>query len=256
MRILTWNIQGGGGKRIGEICTHLKNHNADVIGLTEFQLKNEAELKSKLQSLSYSYILTSNPGPKQNGLLLASRYEFMGTGAFSTHDPERWLSVHIPSSNVELLLVHIPGAPDNKFQGGYGISGEKRKQLLWEQVLGHAQENRGKRAVIMGDFNTGLKIDAEGAPFKQSHYMQNLINEGYIDVWRDINPDKRDYTYYSKRKIKETGETVDHNGFRLDYIFVAPVLQNKIKNVEILHQPRKEKASDHAIVMAEFELGA
>jgi hypothetical protein len=26
------------------------------------------------------------------------------------------------------------GAPDNKFEGGYGISGAKRKELLWERA--------------------------------------------------------------------------------------------------------------------------
>lgn len=46
----------------------------------------------------------------------------------------------------------------------------------------------------MGDFNTGFRIDAEGAMFKQSHYMQSLIDTGFVDTWRHLHPHAREYT--------------------------------------------------------------
>ncbi len=106
---------------------------------------------------------------------------------------------------------------------------------------------------MMGDFNTGFRIDAEGTMFKKSHYMTNLVDTGFVDTWRHIHPGARDYTWYSKRKDKATGESEDFNGFRLDYIFVSPALRHAIMDVAILHEPRTVRASDHASVVANID---
>ena len=126
---------------------------------------------------------------------------------------------------------------------------------MWERVLRYAADHRDSRAVIAGDFNTGLRIDAEGAMFKMSYYMERLIDSGFIDTWRYQNPGVRGYTWYTKRKDKETGESSDYNGFRLDYIFASPPLRPAINETAILHAPRQSGASDHASVLLEIELG-
>jgi len=150
--------------------------------------------------------------------------------------------------------VHIPGTPDNKFEDGYGISGAKRKELLWERVVAYAVEHRNCRAIILGDFNTGFRIDTEGAMFRMSHYMTELIDNGFVDSWRYLHPNVRDYTWYSKRKDKTTGKSADLNGFRLDYIFVSPSLEQAIADVVIRHEPRRTGISDHSSLIANIDI--
>lgn len=50
--------------------------------------------------------------------------------------------------------------------------------------------------VIIGDFNTGLAEDTECVPFEFSQYMNQLNELGWIDSWRFINPNKKEYTWY------------------------------------------------------------
>lgn len=72
----------------------------------------------------------------QNGLLVASKWQLHATDhATPEIDRERWLTVRLDELDLSALVLHIPGAPDNKFDGGYGISGAKRKELLWERAV-------------------------------------------------------------------------------------------------------------------------
>ncbi|OBF91604.1 endonuclease/exonuclease/phosphatase [Mycobacterium sp. 852002-51163_SCH5372311] len=207
-----------------------------------------------MERLGYPFIATSNPVVNQNGILVASKWQL--EQAADQHSPdidcERWLNVRVTELDLDVLAVHIPGAPDHKFEDGRGISGAKRKELLWERTIKYAVDHKERRAIIMGDFNTGFRIDTEGEMFAMSHYMKYLADIGFVDMWRHLHPEILDYTWYSKRKDKTTGKSHDYNGFRLDYIFVSPALHCSISDVAILHEPRTSGASDHASVVADI----
>lgn len=258
MRILNWNISHGGGSRIPAICKHIEDVDPDLLALTEFQTRNESSLRAELQQIGYPFIVTSSPMARQNGLLVASKWQIdrAASQLEPDTDRERWLAVRLDELNLDILVLHIPGAPDNKFEDGYGISGARRKELFWERAIGYATEHREHRAIVMGDFNTGFRIDAEGAMFKKSHYMQYLTDTGFVDTWRHLHPNDREYTWYSRRKDKATGISEDLNGFRLDYIFVSPALKSTIVDVSMLQGPRKSGTSDHASVVADVDLSA
>lgn len=255
MRVLNWNVRQGGGTRVPEICRHIAAIAPDLLVLSEFQTRYESPLRAALKAAGLPFVETSEPAPSRNGLLVASKWPLLESRSPAPDvDRERWLALRIAELDLDLLAVHIPGAPDNKFEAGYGISGAKRKELMWERILSYAAEHHDQRAIVAGDFNTGLRIDAEGAMFKKSHYMQTLIDTGFVDTWRQQHPQVRDYTWYTKRKDKHTGESADLNGFRLDYLFVSPQLRNAISEAAILQAPRKAGASDHASVVLEIEV--
>ncbi|OBJ86721.1 endonuclease/exonuclease/phosphatase [Mycobacterium asiaticum] len=208
-----------------------------------------------MNRLGYPFIMTSDPVANQNGLLVASKWKLCVTDhATPEVDRERWLTVRVDELDLSVLGLHIPGTPDNNFEGGYGISGAKRKELLWERVIAYAVAHRDCRAVVLGDFNTGFRIDTEGEMFAKSHYMADLSGAGFVDSWRELHPDGRDYTWYSKRKDKATGKSADLNGFRLDYVFVSPPLVRSISDVVILHAPRMAGISDHASLVADIHV--
>lgn len=255
MRFLTWNISHGGGSRIAAICSHIEDVGPDFLALTEFHIENEQLLRGNLKRIGYPFIATSNPVANQNGLLVASKWQLHATDhAPPEIDRERWLTVRLDELDLSVLVLHIPGAPDNKFDGGYGISGARRKELLWEQAIAYAVAHKDCRVVMLGDFNTGFRIDTEGAMFAKSHYMADLMRTGFVDTWRQLHPDGRDYTWYSKRKDKLTGNSADLNGFRLDYIFVSPALRRSISDAVILHAPRSAGISDHASLVADIDV--
>lgn len=255
MRILTWNIGHGGGARIPQVCRHITDIAPDMLALTEFQTRNEPQLRAHLERTGYGFIVTSRPPDRRNGLLLASKTPIAPAKRPTPDlDGERWLEVRCEALDLEALVVHVPGSDDNKFKDGYGISGTKRKELFWQRVVAWAEKHRTDRALILGDFNTGFRIDAQGTPFKHSNYMAELISTGFVDTWRHRHPEVRDFTWYSKRKDPDTGISQDLNGFRLDYLYVSQPLVHVVGDVDIQHAPRHSGASDHASVLLELDL--
>ena len=256
MRFLTWNIQSGGGKRVPSIVQELDRLAPDFIALTEVTYGNLDSLRQALVSQGFGYVETTCAEGRTNSVLVASKVPFVVTEEPIAHDPERWLSVEIDSLGLKILCVHIPGATDNKFDGdGFGLSGKKRKELFWDQVIQYAQRYKTDRTILLGDFNTGLPEDAQGTPFELSDRIRVLRLEKYADVWRSLNPKSREYTWYSKRKNKELGTAEDFNGFRLDYLYVSNALRDAIAGAEHVHSVRTEGISDHAILMAELSVG-
>lgn len=70
-----------------------------------------------------------------------------------------------------------------------------------------------------------------------------------------LAPETRDYTWYTKRKNKETSVSEDYNGFRIDYVFASPALGAKVVNAEHLHSVHVDKLS-HSIVVADISTTA
>ncbi|WP_197380618.1 endonuclease/exonuclease/phosphatase family protein [Mycolicibacterium mengxianglii] len=253
MRLLTWNIQGGGGRRIPSIVGEIAQLQPDVVGLTEVTFGNLEVLRLSLAHRGFEHIATTCSAGNANSVLVASKLPFKIINDPIAQDQERWLAIELDGSKIKVLCVHIPGGTDNKFGAdGVGISGKKRKELMWDQVIRFARQHSGDKTILLGDFNTGLPEDAQGTPFALSDYMRVLRLENYVDAWRHLNPHEREFTWYTKRKNKVTGVSEDYNGFRLDYVFVSPALRNEIVDVRHLHAVRTNKISDHAIVLAEL----
>ena len=79
----------------------------------------------------------------------------------------------------------------------------------------------------------------------------------FIDTWRHLNPSATEYTYYSKypnRRNKQERSSQNHNGFRLDYVFVSPPLRDGIISARHVHHVREQELSDHSIVVSELDV--
>jgi exodeoxyribonuclease-3 len=256
MRFLTWNIQSGGGKRIPSMIDELEQLKPDLVALTEVTFAHLAALRSALSRLGLSHIETTCAEGRTNSVLVASRLPISVMRESITHDQERWLLVSIEALGLKVLCVHVPGATDNKFTNGYGISGKKRKELFWDQVVTYATQHKDEDVVLLGDFNTGLEEDAQGTPFELSNYIRVLRLEKYVDAWRHLHPGKREYTWYSKRKNNKTAVSDDYNGFRLDYVFVSNSLRDSVIDARHVDHVRRAKISDHAIIVADVAISA
>jgi exodeoxyribonuclease-3 len=252
VKIATWNIQSGGGNRINDICNYIEKIDVDFITITEFRNKNFNILENNLRNLGFNNFICSKSEDNTNGLLIASKEPYIKTDNHIEFDNERWLEVQNPKTNLKILSLHIPGAPDHKFNNGIGISGLKRKEIFWNNIIHYAEKNLQNDLIILGDFNSGLKEDAQGTPFKLSKYIKELNSLGFIDSWRKLNPDLKEYTYYSKQKVN--GITQDYNGFRIDYIYTSPSLSNNLIASEICHIPRNKRISDHSILTTQIKL--
>ena len=234
MKIIEWNIKHGGSeRRIPGILSAIRSHDADIVVLTEYRIERKEQLMDGLQDMGYVYILTSDPMPRTNGILIASRSTLKPLSSPYAEEGvrQRWLEVEIVERGLRLLCLHIPGAGDS-----WG------KEAFWRSVIEYARDHADDQALMIGDFNTGLEIDAQGTPFKFSNYMSDLLELGWVDVWRDMNNEKREYSWFSNAG----------NGFRLDYLYATKSVRDDVNEVELSHSEREGGISDHSLLIAKI----
>lgn len=114
--------------------------------------------------------------------------------------------------------------------------------------------------IIGGDFNVaitdrdiwnpknyiGSSISAPAA----RDIMQQWLDSGWVDAWREKHPDTVDYTWYGYRGRDTVG---NKQGLRLDYFLCNKTATKMIKNCEIDLCPRTaNKPTDHCGLMLEL----
>lgn len=109
-----------------------------------------------------------------------------------------------------------------------------------------------KKVLIMGDFNVANepidvakpenKKGAHGFTVEERQSFKNYLAAGLKDVWREENPEKVQYTWWSFR-VKERGL----NGWRIDYTLAKGL---NAKDAAIYDQVR---GSDHCPISVEVD---
>lgn len=259
MRIATWNIRAGGGKRTERIAQVILDESPDVLVITEFRPTPGRALLELLKPMSYHVATASRyPGTlaqhapvlKQPDLCLekASQPSEPRTGRAAPRNcvcvlsrmpiesltvesvPQslhRWSLLTVPYYDLTILGAHVPNQSEiwNKVD-------------FWECVESLAMSSLHKRTVILGDLNTALDEDCEGDPIREAVFMKRLLAAGWVDAWRQHNPDKREYSWYSHRS----------NGFRIDHCLVSPCLAPLIRTSAMRHDVRAQGLSDHSFL--------
>lgn len=120
--------------------------------------------------------------------------------------------------------------------------------------------NSPEAVIIAGDFNVaitdrdiwnpknyiGSSISAPAA----REIMQQWLDAGWMDAWRELHPDEIDYTWYGYRGRDTVG---NKQGLRLDYFLCNKTARPMVKNCEIDLCPRtSDKPTDHCGLMLEL----
>jgi len=233
MRIATWNIRAGGGKRTARIAQVILEERPGILVLTEFRPDPGRNLLELLQPLSY-HVAAGVPTGAQNCVCVLSRLPIeLVAIELLPKSLHRWVSVIVPSLELTILGVHVPNQTE---------IWNKREFL--DCLEAFATETGDKRSMIIGDLNTALDEDCEGEKIREAVCLKRLLAAGWVDAWRNCNPNAREFTWYSHR----------HNGFRLDQCLVSPSLANWVTASSLRHDVRIGRLSDHSMLLAEFSL--
>jgi exonuclease III len=109
-------------------------------------------------------------------------------------------------------------------------------------------------ALLVGDTNCGKRGIDEEKPsppkfWREHDWIVGLEQRGWLDAFRCLHGDRREYTWYSHR----------NNGFRLDYAFGSPHLAPAITAVQHLwgydsdRPNRHDGLSDHAALIVDVD---
>jgi len=230
VKIVSLNIQHGGGKRVERIVGYLDHQSADVIVLTEFRENaNARSLRSALATLGYQHFAAASIDPRMNSVCIFSKQPFIPCTYPKLTKSDRSRIVSVQFEKLTVLGVYF--------------SQNKAKSSLFNFLLERGCDPLESEHMFLGDFNTGIPgLDEKGKTFQCADQFAALSTSGLIDSWRSRNAEKREFSWFSNAG----------NGFRIDHAFSSPEADGQIQEVYYDHEPRKQGVTDHSALIVEY----
>lgn len=128
--------------------------------------------------------------------------------------------------------------------GGGGQDRLDFKMRFYDEFLKYINKQRkaGYEVIFCGDVNTAHteidlarpKENEENTGFlpQEREWIDEVIQSGYIDIFRQQNPNKTGvYTYWDMKTYARERNV----GWRIDYFFISPGILEKVKKANILN---------------------
>jgi len=181
MKILSWNILQGGGRRADGIAKVLLDHAPDIITLQEFRDSNDKrggkdEIMEALEKLGHKFVhIPETDGPHEHTILISSRFGF-DAGPFLPDKVsplpmlEAYFSAEALGFEFSMIAVHFP---------------QKKAQVpLFEALKKDSESLLSMDALIIGDMNCGIPyVDSDSRTAIPKHlYRRSIIRICYMQA--------------------------------------------------------------------------
>ena len=264
MKILSWNVNWIRAVIQKWFFDWVKENDPDFVCLQEvkaFEIQIPAEIRFHLSDYDYLWHQGTRPGYAWTAIFFKKWIEILEKKSefpfheFSDEGRVTKIAFKYEEKIVHLLNVYFP----NGWDRADGTEMLSYKLDFYEKMRQYVQWIRDEWAevIICGDFNichTEIDIarpkENENSiwflPIERAE-MDKLENDGFVDVFRKLNPELKDqYTWWSYR-----GWARERNvGRRLDYFWVSPELFDEVKNMQ--HQTNVQW-SDHCPIKLELK---
>ena len=229
IKILSWNIQAGGGRRVMPIVRKIIESKSNIVTLNEF--RNNASgfnIRNGLLKAGFRYQVVTHSEPNDNSVIIASKIPFSSELYPNADSNYSGNIVTAKFSVFHLMGVYMP---------------HKKKHQLFEYTRS-AIKDTSTPFIVAGDYNSGKNhIDQKGKSFWYTDQLEAMEKENMSDAFRFVNGDIEEYSWYSHQK----------NGYRYDHIYVNESLKPIVKNCFYDHSWRLEGLSDHSAMFLELE---
>ncbi len=250
MKIISWNVNSVRA-RINNIKNYIKEVNPDILLLQEIKTQDENFPYEEFKNLGYiSYVY----GQKSyNGVAILSKIEIKNISKNFIRDSleqSRIITgeIKIKKKKIELVNIYVPnGNPVETEKYDYKkdwlkkfISNIKKKLSINSNILIAGDFNIIPEEMDVYDFKR-YENDALGKLEIRKKFRE-LLNLGFKDVYRLMNKEKQDYTFWDYF----AGSWQKNYGMRIDHFLLSNSLIENISSVYINKKPRsKIKPSDH-----------
>ena len=253
MRIYSWNVNGLRAVAKKNFLEWIGEENHDILCIQETKLQ-ENQLEDNIKNIDGYYSYFS----------FAHKKGYSGVATYTKEEPisvKHGISIERFDSEGRILITEFKDFILLNIYFPNGQRDEERLQYkldFYAALFNYCDElvEAGKKLVICGDYNTAHnEIDlknpkanekASGFLRIERDWLDKIIERGYTDTFRNMNPDKIKYSWWSYRfKARERNA-----GWRIDYHFVSNNLLDRVENTEILNEVY---GSDHCPVMLELK---
>ncbi|MCA1899529.1 MAG: exodeoxyribonuclease III [Chloroflexi bacterium] len=237
MRIITWNVNGIRAALGKNALDWAFQRQPDVLCLQEVKAREEQLSEEQRAALRLPHVWNA-----------AQRAGYSGVATFFRRQPDEIVKgmgaeefdvegrvIQTVWDGVRLFNVYFPNG-----QRGYDRVAYKLDFYAYLLKLCGELRRRGEQIVITGDFNTAhMPIDLKnpkenektsGFLPEEREWVQKFLDNGFVDAYRRLYPDKVEYTWWTYRlNARQRGI-----GWRLDYFLVSESLMPRVRDV-IIH---------------------
>ncbi|MEK6734933.1 MAG: exodeoxyribonuclease III [Pseudomonadota bacterium] len=254
MQIITLNLNGVRAAAKKGVFQWLSAQSADIVCVQE--------LKAQLTDLTEEFLA---PDGYQGYFHCAVKKGYSGVGIYCRNKPDNIVEgvgiseidqegrfIQADFGNLSVISLYLPS-------GSSGDHRQASKFFFMEKFLPTLKTliASGRDVILCGDWNIAHKeIDLKNWRANRDHsgflpeeraWLTHVFDEiGFVDVFRYINPDPDQYTWWSNR-----GQAWAKNvGWRIDYQIATPKIAHTARKVSIYKDAR---FSDHAPLIIDYD---
>lgn len=248
MKIVSWNVNGLRAAITKGFYDFFNEVDADLFGIQETKMQ-ENQVDDNMKKLgNYQYWNSAEKkGYSGTAVFLKNKplnvtYGSDNEGRVITCEYEDFFFVncYVPNSKRELERLDYRMEWEDQMRE-YLISLDKVKPVIYCGDL-----NVAHKEIDLKNPNTNHR--SAGFTDEERDKMTNLLDAGFIDTFRYINPDLTDAYSWWSYMFRSREKNV---GWRIDYVIVSDRIKDKIKNVKIYSEIL---GSDHCPVGLDIDL--
>jgi len=253
MKILSYNVNGIRAAMRKDILPWLQTTDADVVCIQETKATKEQVDLEAIQAAGYPYHYWFSAQKKgYSGVAIFCKQEpthvAYGTGIESMDFEGR--NIRVDFKEVSIMSLYLPS----------GTNSARLEHKLEYMALFQEYVNTLKKElpnlVICGDYNichqaidihnpVSNKNSSGFLPIERA-WLDEFINQGFIDSFRHLNKQPDQYTWWSYR----ANARANNKGWRIDYNMVSQPLKEHIKRAVILPAAVHSDHCPHMVELA------
>ena len=254
MKLISWNVNGIRAVAKKNFFDSLEQMNPDVMCLQETKAQDDQVAETLASLKLYGYQIYSNSAVKKG---------YSGTAILTKIDPisisydlgieefdQEGRVITTEFDNFYLVTVYTPNSQ--------AAGARLHFRTQWDKAfLNHLNELEKRKPVITcGDLNVAHRdIDLKnpkpnydknpGYFQKEIDGIDNYVNHGFKDTFRELNPNTIKYSWWSYRAAARERNV----GWRIDYFLASEKIMPQVKDAFILNEVMD---SDHCPVGIEL----
>ncbi len=261
VRIATWNVNSIRARQ-ARLLRWLERHKPDILCLQELKVETEAFPFAEIREAGYEAAVYGQKS--YNGVAILSR-EKPANVVRGMGEPDEDAEARLIAAGVKGLRVISAYFPNGQ---AVGTTAYERKLEWMMRLREHLEASASPQdnLLIAGDFNVAPR-DSDvhnpllwGGSVLCHEYARDALRRlrewGLVDVFEEFHPAGGEYSWwdYQLRAFEK------NHGLRIDHIYATEPLAARCVASWIDREERAEdelgKPSDHAPVIAEFDLAA
>ncbi len=249
MKLISWNVNGLRAVMAKGFDEFFKNEDADIFCIQETKMQ---EGQAEISKDGYYHYMSSAIKKGYSGTLVYSKIkpQSVAFGIDEKYNDEGRI-ITLEFEDFYFVCCYVPNS-------GEGLKRLDFRMEFEDDIRQYLCNLSSKKSVIYtGDLNVAhCEIDIKnpksneknaGYTIEERTKMTMLLNSGFVDSFRFLNPQKQEFSWWSYR----FNARANNVGWRLDYFLISEDLKEKLLSSEIKTQIF---GSDHAPIKLEIDL--